>query len=758
MYDTMYEITYFKGSHTNTKGGQVWGFDTFDELASEFSRCAKGAKFSAYIVRGKLANGERKDANMKSSKLLIIDGDEGLRGKPLCKPEEVHSALCDMGLNHFIYTTHSHNTEQNKFRVVIASEEYNRDDIKGNNKLVLKELALRGCKIKHVKEMDTWSQPWFVPTRDNPDDGLFEHFKYIDGKEWEIIKDEQENETEAEETETQTETDGSAESLDQMHENIRTGKEYHESLRTLSYQYIKDGMSGANCKAILKALLNGSRDAGSERWNVRYRDIDRLVEGAVNRANEEAAGEFDMPSVEEGESTGDLPKPPGLLGELYDCCYNTLLYQYHEVALVSSIGLVAGIIGRKFNVMEPAPTGLNLFLTIVAGTGFGKESIATFINKCVRGSSKGLKEHRSFIGPSNFTGPKAIVNSFTDARSRVCVISEAGLMMKVKSGNVEGKTAFILDAFSTSHSEGYTKESSYSSKDDYVAEIRAMAMTIISESTEDQLMDAYKSSGALASGYLPRQLIFKIDKRSDKVNRKAEYKLSEELRDKLSVIMELSASVQSEEDPLAINIFFSDDTHEDMLDYIDKYASIAREFEKTDMVKSVMATRIAQKAVRLAGICSVFNSKIIGSDICMSEWSWAKSLCDYEFERVSSALSGLAGNDDMDNAVLAVYTKMAGILDDSIKNKKCRVDYRYRKRKLITYGVLKIATDKNTIIRTMGDDKRSNSYRTGLDKVLDYMEKQGVIKLLSADPLGGKSTRLVQVNEGIIEFIYGYQG
>tara|TARA_R110000744_G_C19371578_1_gene562729 strand:+ start:24281 stop:26542 length:2262 start_codon:yes stop_codon:yes gene_type:complete len=753
----MYEITYFKGSHTNTKDGQVWGFESFDELADEFSRCAKGAKFSAYIVRGKLAKGERKDSNLKSSKLLIIDGDEGLRGKPLCKPEEVHSALVEMGINHFIYTTHSHSTEQNKFRVVIASEQYEKDDTKGNNKLVLKELALRGCKIKHVKEMNTWSQPWFVPTRDNPDDGLFEAYKFTDGKEWKVIKDEQENESKSEEAETESSTDGNTETLDQMHENIRSGKEYHESLRTLSYQYVKDGMSGANTKAVLKSLLNGSKDAGSERWMVRFKDVDRLVEGALARVEGESA-EFEMPDVESDVFQSDLPKPPGLLGELYDCCYDTLLYQYHEVALVSSIGLIAGICGRKFNVMEPAPSGLNLFLTIVAGTGFGKESIATFINKCVRGSSKGLKEHRSFIGPSNFTGPKAIVNSFTDARSRVCVISEAGLMMKVKSGNVEGKTAFILDAFSTSHSEGYTKESSYSSKDDYVAEIRAMAMTIISESTEEQLMDAYKGSGALASGYLPRQLIFKIHQRSDKVNRKAQYKLSDKLSAKLSELMELSASVQCEDDPSAVSLFFEDDAREDMLNYIDTYAGIAREFERTDVVKSVMATRIAQKAVRLAGICSVFNSKKIGSDITMIEWEWAKSLCDYEFGNVTSALAGLAGNDDMDNAVLAVYNKIAGILDDSIRNKKCRIDYRYRKRKVITYGILKIATDKNTNVRSMGDNNNSGNYRTGLDKVLDYMEKQGVIKSLNVDPLGGKSTKLIQVNEGIVEFIYGYQG
>lgn len=752
-----YEITYFTGNHTNVKGGQVWSFETFGELAEEFSRCAKGGKFCAYIVRGKAENGIRKDVNISSSKLLIIDGDEGTRGNPLCPPSEVHSALKSLGLNHFIYTSHSHNSEQNKFRVVLAAEEYEAKDLRVNNKNILKQLAKLGCKIKFVKEMNSWSQPWFVPTRDDPEDGLFEAYSYIDGKEWESVH-EQEDESENETSQAESSSDGATETLDQMHENIRTGKEYHESLRTLSFQYIKDGMSAANAKSILRVLLNGSVDSGSDRWKTRYNDIDRLVDGAVNRVNEELAGEFDMPEVEQEENDEEIPRPPGLLGDLYDSAYNGLLYQYHEVALVSSIGMIAGIIGRKFNVMEPAPTGLNLFLTIVAGTGFGKEAISTFINKCIRGSGKGLKEHRSFIGPSNFTGPKAIVNSFNEARSRVCVISEAGLMMKVKSGNVEGKTAFILDAFSTSHSEGYTKESSYSSSDDYVAEIRAMALTIISESTEDQLMDAYKSSGALASGYLPRQLIFKIERRSDRVNRTAKHELSKEVTERLAELMEVSSSVQAIDDPDAMRVFFDDATREDMLDYVDEYAGVAREFEKTDLVKSVMATRIAQKAVRLAGIAAVFNGTgLEGIEITNEEWSWAKSLCNFEFSKVTTALAGLAGNDEMDNAILAVYGKISAILDNSIRNKKCQIDFRYRKRKVITYGVLKTATDKNTAIRNMGDDKRSTQYKTGLDKVIAYMASHGVLSVINKDPLGGKSTKLVQINEGIVDFIYGYQ-
>ncbi len=753
-----YDITYFTGNHTNTKGGQVWAYETFQELADEFKVCAKGAKFCAYIVRGKLKGGERKDANMSGSNLLVIDGDEGLRGKPLCSPKEVHEALVELGLNHFIYTTHSHSADQNKFRVFIASDDYTRADTKANNKELLKLLASKGCKIKFVKEMNTWSQPWFVPTRDDPEDGLFEHYQFTTGKDWETIHVEA-SKTEDEKTEEESADDGAPESLDTMYENIRTGKEYHESLRTISYQLIKDGMSAANCKAMLKMLLNASKDAGSERWQTRYKDVDRLVDGAVNRADEESS-DFELSEEEDvNECFGDVPVPPGLMGELYHSANDSLLYQYPEVALVSSLGLLSGICGRKFNVMEPAPSGLNLFLTIVAGTGFGKERISTFINKCIRGAN-GLKEHRSFIGPSNFTGPKALVNSFQDARSRVCIVSEAGLMMKVKSGNVEGKTAFILDAFSSSHRDGYTKESSYSNKDDYVAEIRAMAISIISESTEDHMIDAYRANGSLTDGHLPRQLIFKIDKRQTIMNRKAHYELSKKVTDRLSYLMEISASVQSEEDPDPVEVYFSDNTREDMYDYIQKYNEFNEMYKNSDPVKHNMSTRVAQKAVRLAGLCAVFNAKGKCRSIEIDEeaWSWAKAVCDYEFNKVSNALGGLAGNEDMDNGIKAVYAKMLAMINNTIGNRKCGVEKAHRDLKIIPYSTLRIACEKVMPVTSLNDSAKSGGkYRSGLDKILMYMEESGSVKILSKDPLGGRSPKLVQIREGILEYMSAYK-
>ncbi len=374
-----YDITYFKGSHRNTKGGDCWSFDVFKELADEFKVCAKGAKHSAYVVRGELKNGERKDANMSVSNLLVIDGDEGLRGKELCSPKSVHEALLELNINHFIYTTHSHSASVNKFRVFIAATTYNKQSLKANNKSILKLLAGKDCKIKNVKEMGAWSQPWFVPTRDNPEDGLFEHYSFTDGNDWESIHVE-ENKTEAETQTSESRAEG-GESLDELYENIRSGKEYHESLRTISYQYIKDGMSAANCKAILRTMLDGSSDAGSERWKTRYNDIDRLVDGAVSRKDDEtkfgeAPKEY-VPSNVPSFPRGVLRTLPEPWPQIYDM-YESVAREPIEALLVPTVlSSMAHFLCNKYQTFEEK--NLNLMFLNLAPSSSGKDANSTSV-------------------------------------------------------------------------------------------------------------------------------------------------------------------------------------------------------------------------------------------------------------------------------------------------------------------------------------------------------------------------------------------
>jgi len=736
----MYKITCFNGDQHNTEGGAVAEYADFESLTKLFGKCRKGKKHSAYWVRGELEGGHRTNENLKSSKLIVIDGDCSETGGNAPRPKDVHKKLRSLSLNHCIYTTHSHTGGKNKFRVVLPCEEYTSEQLISTNCDLMKLLDM---DIKNVSEMNTWSQPWFMPSRDNPEDGVFEFYSYVRGEDLDAGKAQSREEAKAE--------SGNAESLDEMYENIRSGKEYHESLRCISWQVVKDGMSKAHCKSLLKMLMNSSSDSGSKRWMERYDDIDRLVDGIKE------GGKFNMDGIEEEGIKIDtnLPRPPGLMGDLYDFAYGFLMLQYPEVAIAAALGTIAGICGRRYNIDEPMPSGLNLFITVIAGTGVGKDRINDFINMCIMHGGEGMKSYESFIGPSHFHSPKAIVNQFKNARSRICVISEAGLMLKVRSGNVEGTTAFVLDAIQCSHRNGYTKAHAYSSEDDNMERIRAMAMTVVSESTPEQMFEAYASTGALDSGYLPRQVLLKINKRQTKMNRRMNTDLPPKLRERIGILLEECASVQAEADPKPWIIKFTEEISEEVKDYIDNMLELSSS-HVGDKVRQQMATRIAQKAIRISAIVAVFNAKSENIVVGREEWEWAKAFAEYEYAHITEALGGLTADSSqrVTLAVRNVYIKMKLIIDDDIKDRKCKINKMYRTRKIIPMSALRIACKANPHIAEMSD--KSGKFVTGLDKVLDIMRDNGAIKVLSADPLGGKSPRLVEILEGMNEFIRPY--
>jgi hypothetical protein len=68
----------------------------------------------------------------------------------------------------------------------------------------------------------------------------------------------------------------------QLYENIRTGRDYHDSLRDLACKMIAAGTDPGAVVNILRDLMAKSEAQHDERWQDRYDDIQRLVDGAVD--------------------------------------------------------------------------------------------------------------------------------------------------------------------------------------------------------------------------------------------------------------------------------------------------------------------------------------------------------------------------------------------------------------------------------------------------------------------------------------------
>jgi hypothetical protein len=740
-------ITTFIGDHKNTQRGNVEHFENFEQLAERFSKCKQGSKFSSYFVRGELSPIERKNSNLKSSKLIVIDGDSAIRGK-LCEPQLAHLKLKQLGYNHFIYTSHSHSAEQNKFRIVIECMEHSQEQLKDINKSILDELRL---DIKLVKEMNSWSQPWFDPYRDNPEDGLFEFYSYFNGD----IYEQKENQTETKKDEEEGDQDEDHSSLQEMYENIRTGKEYHESLRTISYQLIKDGMSKAHTLAMLRTMMNASAEVGTDRWQIRWDDLERLVQGAVERVDEEF-DDFNLENIQQTEHDDiDIPTPPGLLGKLYKEVMESMRYPDQKIGFVTTIFALSSIVGRKFNVDKDSPDGmvdptaLNMYLTLAANTGLGKDEISTVIQKLCFQSAGVTADPSKFFYSGKVHGVRPLYRIFKEQRSIGIVNGEAGIAGQSQVGDKEGMKGMWLNLYGRGHWSGKTDAVGYSSEEHTVEQVKAVAVSRISESTEVELFKAYNQDDVMSNGLVPRESVFRVIKPNTRLNRHRRVDFSEDIIERFRYLATHCLLDINSDDPVTHIITVKNKAMlDDMVKLQEHYRD--RQFFAETTQEKAMSSRMFVKCIRYAGIAVAFNkqdSLIIDEEI----WAWARKMGEYEIATIDECFAGMTGNDDMNLACREVLKKIISIVDNTCA-KKGQVDKRYRDRKLIPLSKLNQLCVNTTCIKKLDGNPRYPNYKSGLDKVVEYLHGQGALGITDKDPFG-KSPKLIKLHRDIADII-----
>lgn len=740
------KITNFQGNQMNAKAGIVREV-TIEELSRQFSQPRKGGKHLGYFVRGELIPAERKDANLASADLLVLDGDAtNTNDESCCPPIDVNIALTEMGINHFIYTTHSHTFNKNKFRVVIPCKIDNKENLSKTVDKILAELKEHDVDIKNVKEMSTWSQPWFIPSRDNPEDGVFEHYEYFEGNDYEqVYESNSKSNTNPMASSDDSPSDSrTGESISDIISTITNGSEgLHHAINKYAYMQIKDGIAPAVVTATLQGLMTAC-PTQDQRWQERFADIPRCVDGAVNRIAEEGTVDVTDLNVKGSEKLENIPWPPGLLGQLAEDAHKMQIYQYREVAVVSAIGLVAGICGRKFNVSN---TGLNVYLTLIMDTGMGKDSIVKFITKAlfdVVDEGDGLATS-SFLGKSKFTGSKAIVNRMKNALSQISVFTEAGLLMQTKSGDQSGLLRALLDIYTKSGSNDIFVGAEYSDEDKSVPNLRAPALSIINESTADSLQQAFRDNNSIDSGHLPRQSIYRVV--GDKPYRNWEAgnaSISDNCMEKLRELASKCSKVQAVADPKSWHFYFDEGIGERALALEKFYTDEYNMYRGINNTKANMASRMPLKALKFAAIASVFNHHELV--IKEAEWEWAEALVKYEYDGVENFFVS-AGTGEMGDVVTHIVgPTIIKMLNGKYKAHKTGISIQDRKAGIIPLATLSFNLKNNSSVKKLDDDpaQRTNP-KTGLQKIIDHMIQYEYLKLVK-DP-NGRRKQVYKVTE-----------
>lgn len=658
---------------------------------------------------------------------IVIDGDNGTDGRDICTISEIHNWLVKKNLSHFVYSSYSNGYEgKTKWRAVIECDVH-RNNINATTRKIVSEAVADGLSIGYARENSDDVRIWFFERCYNPE--IYDSLGYFNGEKYNEVESGSANGSKNDSHSYSEYDEYDHKDTDKWIDILETGASpYHDAQRDWAYAMIKDGMDPGTCVSMLRRFCKKWND-GSPRWQERYDAIPRLVSGAVNRVRQERGEsepivEEDVTGFDFGEEDekklGKIPWPPGMLGRLADNAYEIANYQYKEVALVSAVGLVAGIAGRRFNISR---TGLNVYLTLIMGTGMGKDFIKEFVTNTLYSLNR-ASQSSSFLGASRFTGPKPLITALQNARSQVCVFTEAGILMKDGTGDQSGRVRKLLELYSCSGRNQYTGSEGYSDRANDIPSLRAAALTIISESTPETLLEAFSSGGCLENGHLPRQSIFRVMGDKPYMNTNPRSEIDGEVRDRLQILLNKCTELQATDDTSAVwDMEFEGEMLKDAKQFSDMCVDI--ENEHRGDVKGIMASRMFVKAMKYAAIATVLNYEhqlAIGE----AEWEWAKSLVLYEFDQVDNFFHGSDLSDKYADVISSVIVPViVKLLKDGYNDKQKTLTAKQKATKSIPYCKL------TQILRNSGKltkfDKNIKSANDGLDMLLRNMMQNGYV-------------------------------
>lgn len=343
------------------------------------------------------------------------------------------------------------------------------------------------------------------------------------------------------------------------------------------------------------------------------------------------------------QGAAPVPYPPGFIGRLAEYFFASSVRPVHEIALVASLGLTAGVCGRSYNV---SGMGLSQYLVLIAPTGSGKEGIGSGIDRMISAVRARCPAASNFVGPGAFASGQALVRVLDKQPCFVSILGEFGLMLKQLSDpRANGATVnlkkVILDLYAKSGFNSFLQPSVYSDHAKNTNTIQSPNVTILGESTPESFFSTLES-GDVASGLIPRFLMFEATGPRPDRNRKAFIPPPDELVNEFAGLMAVALATNTNHTFCPVSL---DADGERILDALDDKATAEINTSGSEVSKQLW-NRAHLKALKLAALVAVGCNphRPVIDRVCAE---WASLVVTQDVERMLAKFSdGDIGNGD----------------------------------------------------------------------------------------------------------------
>ena len=336
----------------------------------------------------------------------------------------------------------------------------------------------------------------------------------------------------------------------------------------------------------------------------------------------------------------EVQPPSGLVGEVAKFIYEAAHRQVPEVAIAGALALIAGIVGRAFNI---SGTGLNHYIMLLAPTGTGKEAINSGISKLIGVLTDITSPHfvsnaDKFIGPADMASGQGLLRDLSSRQPPcyVAIVGEFTLKLKqlAKPNASSAEMALLrvlLDAYNKSGSGQFIGATVYSNTANNTGRIDMPALSIIGEGTNDTFNDVVDEH-MIANGLLARFNIIEYSGPRPRRNRNAPFAMPDaHMMTRLAALVKKCVS-----DNLANRVTVVGIEHdaEAFLDALDEYADDQINASGSPVTKHLW-NRAHKKALKLSALLAV------GCDhdrpvVTLEHATWARQQVERDIRRLIS--------------------------------------------------------------------------------------------------------------------------